>query len=82
MIIRKLMNRIRKFSKDQGGMEALQTVCIIAIAATILIAAAAIGGKGTTMMEDNFNKLKESATVGADSEGGLAGTTDPSSQLE
>lgn len=57
MTIQKLMNRVRNFAKDQGGMEALQTVCIVAIAATILIAAATFGGKGTKMMQDNFTKM-------------------------
>ena len=56
-------NRFRNFVKDQGGMEALQTVCIVAIAATILIAAAGVGTKGTTFMNDNFKKLKTAAEV-------------------
>lgn len=63
MMIRKLMNRIRNFAKDQGGMEALQTVCIVAIAATILIAAASAGSKGTKMMNENFEKLEAAATA-------------------
>ena len=85
MNIRKMMNRTRNFSKDQGGMEALQTVCIVAIAATILIVAAATGGKGTKMMEDNFKKLEGLATASAPSETGTAAPTstpDPSSLLE
>lgn len=74
MSIRNLLNRVRNFTKDQGGMEALQTVCIVAIAATILIAAATVGSKSTKMMNDNFGKLQEAATA---DDSGDGGTTDP-----
>jgi hypothetical protein len=74
MSIRNLINRVRNFTKDQGGMEALQTVCIVAIAATILIAAATVGSKSTKMMNDNFGKLQQAASA---DDSGDSGATAP-----
>ena len=39
----KLINSVRKFHSDEEGLEALQVVMIIAIAAMVMIACAAVG---------------------------------------
>ena len=41
----KLTNLIRKFHSDEEGLEALQVVMIIAIAAMIMIAASTVGSR-------------------------------------
>ena len=45
-------------------MEALQTVCIVAIAATIMIAAAKTGSEGKTWMETNWKEMKKESDKG------------------
>jgi Flp pilus assembly pilin Flp len=46
----KLTNLFRKFHNDEEGLESLQVVMIIAIAAMILIAAATVGKSGVDWM--------------------------------
>ena len=53
----KLTNRVRKFHSDEEGLEALQVVMIIAIAAMIMIAAATIGKSGVDWMKTQAEKL-------------------------
>ena len=53
----KLNNLVRKFHSDEEGLEALQVVMIIAIAAMIMIAAATIGQGGVKWMQDQAQKL-------------------------
>ena len=48
----KLTNLFRKFHSDEEGLEALQVVMIIAIAAMIMIAAATVGQTGRHLDED------------------------------
>jgi porphobilinogen deaminase len=58
MKIKPLLNRCKQFWADQGGMEALQTVCIVAIAATVMVGAAKIAQEGTKMSTDNWAQMK------------------------
>ena len=53
----KLTNLVRKFHSDEEGLEALQVVMIIAIAAMIMIAAATIGKSGVDWMKEQAEKL-------------------------
>jgi hypothetical protein len=64
MMIRTLQLRWWQFCKDQGGMEALQTVCIVAIAATMMIAAAKTGSEAKTWMETNWEEMKKESDKG------------------
>ena len=48
----KLTNLFRKFHNDEEGLESLQVVMIIAIAAMIMIVAATVGQKGVDLDED------------------------------
>ncbi len=54
----KLINSFRKFHNDEEGLEALQVVMIIAIAAMVMIACSTIGKAAVTWMKTNWNKLK------------------------
>ena len=47
----KLTNSIRKFHRDEEGLEALQVVMIIAIAAMVMIACATVGKAAVTWMK-------------------------------
>jgi len=53
----KLTNAARKFHNDEEGLEALQVVMIIAIAAMIMIACAAVGKAGNKFMGTNAAAL-------------------------
>ena len=64
MTIQNLTKRLKRFGKDQGGMEALQTVCIVAIAATVMIAAAKMGTEGTAWMNKNWESMKTESDKG------------------
>jgi Flp pilus assembly pilin Flp len=75
-----LTNLVRKFHSDEEGLEALQVVMIIAIAAMIMIAAATIGKSGVDWMETQANKLvgqdlsSFAGDAGGDAGGGDAAT--------
>ena len=73
-----LTNLVRKFHSDEEGLEALQVVMIIAIAAMIMIAAATVGKNGVTWMETQANALvgKNLTDIGGDAAGGDAGGGD------
>jgi Flp pilus assembly pilin Flp len=61
-----LTNLVRKFHSDEEGLESLQVVMIIAIAAMIMVAAAAVGSQGVSWMKEKWNTLKGSnITLGA-----------------
>jgi Flp pilus assembly pilin Flp len=55
-------NLVRKFHSDEEGLEALQVVMIIAIAALIMIAAATVGKEAVTWMGNKWNDLKKADT--------------------
>jgi Flp pilus assembly pilin Flp len=76
-----MTNLIRKFHSDEEGLEALQVVMIIAIAAMIMIAAATVGKSGVDWMKDQAGKLvgqdlDSFADGGGDAGGGDAGGGD------
>ena len=58
----KLTNSIRKFHSDEEGLEALQVVMIIAIAAMVMIACATVGKEAVTWMTNKWNDLKKADT--------------------
>ena len=64
----KLINSLRKFHSDEEGLEALQVVMIIAIAAMVMIAASTVGKAAVTWMKGKWSSLK-----GQDLTGGGAG---------
>jgi Flp pilus assembly pilin Flp len=53
----KLTNLVRTFHNDEEGLESLQVVMIIAIAAMILIAAATVGKSGVDWMTGQTDNL-------------------------
>ena len=63
-----LTNLVRKFHSDEEGLESLQVVMIIAIAAMIMIAAATVGKSGVDWMTTQAEKLvgKDLADIGGD----------------
>jgi Flp pilus assembly pilin Flp len=56
-MITNLNSLVRKFHDDEEGLESLQVVMIIAIAAMIMIAAATVGQSGVTWMKEQAEKL-------------------------
>jgi Flp pilus assembly pilin Flp len=54
----KLINTIRKFNRNEEGLEALQVVMIIAIAAMVMVACAAVGQKAVTWMNQQWTSLQ------------------------
>ncbi len=67
-----LTNLVRKFHSDEEGLESLQVVMIIAIAAMIMIAAATVGNSGVEWMKKQAEGLigKDLATIGGEGGGG------------
>jgi Flp pilus assembly pilin Flp len=55
----KLNSLLRKFHSDEEGLEALQVVMIIAIAAVILVAAGTVGQSVIDFTKEKLNKLKD-----------------------
>jgi Flp pilus assembly pilin Flp len=53
-----LNNLVRKFHSDEEGLEALQVVMIIAIAAMIMIAASTVGKAAVTWMGQKWTALQ------------------------
>jgi hypothetical protein len=60
----KLSNVFRKFHSDEEGLEALQVVMIIAIAAVILVAAGTVGQKVVDFTNQKLNTLKDKQVNG------------------
>ena len=60
----KLTNLFRKFHSDEEGLEALQVVMIIAIAAVILVAAGTVGQSVVDFTKDKLNSLKDKQVNG------------------
>lgn len=56
----KLQNAVRNFHNDEEGLEALQVVMIVAIAAMIMIACATLGKEAVTWMQKQWKTLKDS----------------------
>ena len=66
----KFTSSVRKFHRDEEGLEALQVVMIIAIAAMVMIACATIGKAAVTWMEGKWTDLKGTEiTAGGGGEG-------------
>ncbi len=57
-MVTKFMNSIRKFHRDEEGLEALQGVMIIASAAMAMIACATVGKAAVSWMSEKWNALK------------------------
>ena len=68
----KITNLIRKFHRDEEGLEALQVVMIIAIAAMVMIACATLGQKAVTWMNQQWTSL-QGTSISADGGGGSGG---------
>lgn len=51
---------LRRFHNDEQGLEALQVVMIIAIAAMIMVAASTVGSEVVSWMKEKWSKLKGS----------------------
>jgi Flp pilus assembly pilin Flp len=64
----KLNNTIRKFHRDEEGLEALQVVMIIAIAAMVMVACATLGQKAVTWMNQQWTSL-QGTSISADGGG-------------
>jgi hypothetical protein len=69
----KLTNAIRKFHSNEEGLEALQVVMIIAIAAMIMIACTTVGKAAVTWMTTNWGKLQGEDLTGGGGAGGAGG---------
>jgi hypothetical protein len=71
-MITNLTNLVRKFHSDEEGLESLQVVMIIAIAAMIMIAAATVGKSGVDWMTEQSGKLvgKDLTEFGGEGGGG------------
>ena len=71
----KLTKLVAKFNRDEEGLEALQVVMIIAIAAMILLAAATVGKQGVDWMTGQTGNLidKDLSTFGGGAGGGDEG---------
>jgi Flp pilus assembly pilin Flp len=54
----KLVNTIGKFRNDEEGLEALQVVMIIPIAAMAMVACATLGQKAVTWMNQQWTSLQ------------------------
>ena len=55
---------VRKFHSDEEGLEALQVVMIIAIAAVILVAAGTVGQSVVDFTKEKLNALKDKQVNG------------------
>jgi Flp pilus assembly pilin Flp len=60
----KLSNVFRKFHSDEEGLEALQVVMIIAIAAVILVAAGTVGQTVVDFTKKKLDDLKNKEVKG------------------
>ncbi len=57
-------NLFRTFHNDEEGLEALQVVMIIAIAAVILVAAGTVGQSVVDFTKEKLNALKDKQVNG------------------
>jgi hypothetical protein len=73
----KTLNSFRKFHSDEEGLEALQVVMIVAIAAMVLIAAAAIGKAANKFMGTNASNLLQQDLTTPEGFNGGGGATGP-----
>ena len=65
MLISKLTSAVKAFHNDEDGLEAVQVVMIVAVAAVILIGAMAFGQEIFNWANEEFQELStESITVG------------------
>jgi Flp pilus assembly pilin Flp len=60
----KINSLVRKFHSDEEGLEALQVVMIIAIAAVILVAAGTVGQSVVDFTKEKLNTLKDKQVNG------------------
>ena len=60
----KINSLVRKFHSDEEGLEALQVVMIIAIAAVILVAAGTVGQKVVDFTNTKLTALKDKQVNG------------------
>jgi len=60
----KLTNVFRKFHSDEEGLEALQVVMIIAIAAVILVAAGTVGQSVVDFTKKKLDALRDKEVKG------------------
>ena len=70
----KLTSRIRKFHSDEEGLEALQVVMIVAIAAMVLIAVVFVGKQIVFWMKFEGNMVVGSDLDRFDDSGVMIGT--------
>ena len=54
----RVSNLVRSFHEDEDGIEAVQVVMIVAIAAIILVAMMTVGNKIYGWMEDKWGELE------------------------
>ncbi len=54
----RVSNFVRSFHEDEDGIEAVQVVMIVAIAAIILVAMMTVGNKIYGWMEDKWGELE------------------------
>jgi Flp pilus assembly pilin Flp len=59
-----ITNTFRKFHSDEEGLEALQVVMIIAIAAVILVAAGTVGQSVVDFTKEKLDALKSKEVNG------------------
>jgi Flp pilus assembly pilin Flp len=55
---KKITNSIRKFHRDEEGLEALQVVMIIAVGALVMIACATLGKAAVAWMQAKWDDLE------------------------
>ena len=60
----KINSLVRKFHSDEEGLEALQVVMIIAIAAVILVAAGTVGQSVVDFTKEKLDALKSKEVNG------------------
>src|ERR1044072_14359 len=78
-----LKNLVHRFHHDEEGLESLQVVMIIAIAAMIMIAAGTVGKQGVDWMNDKTSGIIGSGLEGiqivnaTDGQGGQSRERDP-----
>lgn len=59
-----IKNLVRTFHSDEEGLEALQVVMIVAIAAVVLVAAATVGQSIVDWTKEKFEELQGASING------------------
>ncbi|MEM9586232.1 MAG: hypothetical protein AAGA03_03035 [Planctomycetota bacterium] len=59
MSLTKIRQHIRRLHEDEDGLEAVQTIMIVAIAAVILIAVMTVGQEIFDWLKEKWGNLKE-----------------------